>query len=250
MKRHLWVIGIVAAICLPLFAQEPRHLFHASALAVEGRADGHEIPTQAGVVLPESGGSLSQRVERYDDGVVRFAEAISEVTGVERDGVAITTSTVSIRDIDIMSVVHADRIVLRTTARRGINDAEAAFSFAGSRIEGLTVRGEPVDVGMDTHRLNRASTFGELRARVRAERDGSAIERAGAISDSIVRSINLASVGTTKGYALPIEGVGTLYLGHVIVKPGERRLAMIRIDLGRRGMIGIGVNDTNGEPAP
>ncbi|MEK6374638.1 MAG: choice-of-anchor P family protein [Acidobacteriota bacterium] len=250
MKHRFWTIGVALLVSLPLFAQEPRHLFHASALAVEGRADGHEIARQAGVVLPESGGSLSQRVEQFDDGVVRFAEAISEVTGIERDGVAITRSSVSIRDIDIMGVVHADRIVLRTTARQGIDDAEATFSFAGSRIDGLTVRGEPVDVAIDTQRFNRASTFGQLREKVRSEREGFAIERAGSISDSIVRSINLASLGSTKGYALPIEGVGTLYLGHVIVKPGERRLAMIRIDLGRRGMIGIGVNDTNGETVP
>ena len=76
------------------------------------------------------------------------------------------------------------------------------------------------------------------------------VERAGTISDSIVRSINLASVGTTKGYALPIEGVGTLYLGNVIVKPGERRLAMIRLDLGGRGMITVGLHALNGDTMP
>jgi hypothetical protein len=84
------------------------------------------------VVLPESGGSLSQRVENFDDGVVRFAEAISEVTGVERDGVAFTTSNVSIRDVDILHVIHADRIVLRATARQRIDDAEGTISFAGT----------------------------------------------------------------------------------------------------------------------
>ena len=48
-----------------------------------------------------------------------------------------------------------------------------------------------------------------------------------------------------------VAGVAaTLYLGHVTVKPGERRLAMIRLDLGRRGLINVGLNDTNGEPVP
>src|SRR5438094_774164 len=106
MRHGLFVTGIALLISLPLLAREPRHLFHASAFAVQGRADDHEIATQAGVVLPESGGSLSQRVENYDDGVVRFAEAVSEATGAERDGVALTTSTVTIRDIDIMQVIH------------------------------------------------------------------------------------------------------------------------------------------------
>lgn len=250
MKHGVLVAGIGLLISFPLSAQEPRHLFHASVLAVEGRADDREIATQAAVVLPESGGSLSRRVENYDDGIVRFAEAVSEVNGVERDGVAITTSMVLIRDVDIMHVVHADRIILRASARQAIDQVEATISFAGSRIDGLTVRGEPVNLTIDTQRLDRARTFAALRDRVRADRDDIAIERPGSISDSIVRSINLASLGTTKGYALPIEGVGTLYLGHVIVRPGERRLAMIRIDLGRRGMLIVGLDDMNGVPMP
>ena len=189
-------------------------------------------------------------MENYDDGVVRFAEAVSEVTGVERDGVAFTTSTVSIRDIDIMNIIHADRIVLRASARQAIGDAEATISYAGSRLDGLTVRGEPVGLEIDTERFNRASTFAALRSKVRAECDDIAIERYGSISDSIVRSISLASYGTKNGYALPIEGVGTLYLGHVSATPGERRLAMIRLDLGRRGLVIVGLDDVNGATVP
>ena len=248
MKRHLCAIALLVSV--PLLAQEPRHLFHASAFAVQGSADDHQIATQAEVVLPESGGSLSRRVENFDDGVVRFAEAVSEVMGVERDGVAYTTSMVSIRDVDIMNIVHADRIVLRATSRQAIGDAEGAISHDGSRIDGLTVRGEPVDLVIDTERFNRAPTFASLRGKVRSECDGIAIERYGSISDSIVRSINLASYGTTKGYALPIDGVGTLYLGHVTATPGERRIAMIRLDLGHRGIIVVGLDDTNGVPMP
>ena len=119
-------------------------------------------------------------MENYDGVVVRFAEAVSEVSGVERDGVAFTTSTITIRDIDIMNVVHADRIVLRATSRQSIGESEGSMSYAGSRLDGLKVHGEPVDI---------------------------AIERYGSISDSIVRSINLASLGTVNGYALPIDGV-------------------------------------------
>jgi hypothetical protein len=250
MKHGFFVAGIALLISLPLCAQEPRHLFHASAFAVEGRAGDHQIVAQAAVVLPESGGSLSQRVENFDDGVVRFAEAISEVTGVERDGVAFTTSTVTIRDIDIMNIVHADHIVLRATGRQAIGDAEATISYAGSRLDGLTVRGEPVALAIDMERFNRAPTFAALRAKMRSDCDDIAIERYGAISDSIVRSINLASFGTKSGYALPIEGVGTLYLGHVSATPGERRLAMIRLDLGRRGMVIVGLDDVNGATVP
>jgi hypothetical protein len=248
MRHALVVIGIALLISLPVAAQEPRHLFHASAFAVQGSADGHLIGSDAAVVLPESGGSFSKRVENYDDGVVRFAEAMSQVTGFERDGVAFTTSTVTIRDVDIMNIVHADRIVLRATSRQAIGDAEGAISYAGSRLDGLNVRGEPVELAIDTERFNRAPTFASLRERVRADCD--AIERYGSISDSIVRSINLASLGTINGYALPIDGVGTLYLGHVTATPGERRIAMIRLDLGHRGMVVVGLDDVNGATVP
>src|SRR5438477_8685378 len=250
MKHAFVVIGIALLVSLPALAQEPRHLFHASAFAIQGSADGRAIASDAAVVLPESVGSLSRRVEKYDDGVVRYAEAVSEVTGVERDGVAFTTSTVTIRDIDIMNVVHADRIVLRATSRQAIGDAEGSMSYAGSRLDGLTVRGEPVALAIDTERFSRAATFAALRTKVRSECDDIAIERYGSISDSIVRSINLASLGTRNGYVLPIDGVGTLYLGHVSATPGERRLAMIRLDLGRRGMVIVGLDDMNGEPSP
>jgi len=250
MKHGSFVTGIAMLISLPLLAQEPRHLFHASAFAVQGQADGRQIGSDAAVVLPESGGSLAKRVENYDDGVVRYAEAVSEVSGVERDGVAFTTSTVTIRDVDIMNVVHADRIVLRATSRQAIGDAEGSMSYAGSRLDGLTVRGEPVDLAIDTERFNRAPTFASLRNRVRSDCDDIAIERYGSISDSIVRSINLASRGTVNGYALPIDGVGTLYLGHVSATPGERRIAMIRLDLGHRGMVVVGLEDLNGASMP
>src|ERR1041385_5967846 len=93
-----------------------------------GKRDGRQIASDAAVVLPESGGSLSRRVENYDGVVVRFAEAVSEVSGVERDGVAFTTSTITIRDIDIMNVVHADRIVLRATSRQSIGESEGSMS--------------------------------------------------------------------------------------------------------------------------
>jgi hypothetical protein len=250
MKARLVAIAIGVSIALPTAAEESRHLFHATATAVQGRAGDHEVASQASVVLPESGGSFSQRVENFDDGVVRFAEAVSQVSGVEENGVAVTTSSVMIRDVTIMDIIHADRIALRTTARQRIGDAEATFSFAGSRIDGLTVRGEPVDLVIDTQRFNRAATFGAFRSAIRGEREGFAIERSGGISDSIVRSISLASLGTKNGYAIPIDGIGTLYLGHVIVKPGERRIAMIRLDLGKRGMIVVGMDDMNGVPMP
>ena len=54
----------------------------------------------------------------------------------------------------------------------------------------------------------------------------------------------------SKPSALPIEGVGTLYLGQVTATPGERRLAMIHLDLGKRGMVIVGLDDVNGEPMP
>ena len=112
MKHAFVVSGIALLVSLSALAQEPRHLFHASAFAVQGSADGRQIASDAAVVLPESGGSLSKRVENYDD------------------------------------------------------------------------------------------------------------------------------------------GVGTLYLGHVTATPGERRIAMIRLDLGHRGMVVVGLDDVNGDSMP
>src|SRR5204863_3055226 len=159
---------IVLLVSVPLLSYNQPPLSHTSTLSLHDALPICAIASDAAVVLPESGGSLSKRVENYDDGVVRYAEAVSEVTGVERDGVALTTSTVTIRDIDIMNVVHADRIVLRATSRQAIADAEGSISYAGSRLDGLKVRGEPVDLAIDTERFTRAPTFATLRNQLRS----------------------------------------------------------------------------------
>jgi hypothetical protein len=215
MKRLL----VLCVLALPAFAQEkPIHLFHASATV---------IGTEGLVVLPESGGVVEKTLHDYDDGTVRFREAASSVRG-EMDGeVAVTTSSVVVRDLDILNgLVHADRLIVRTTARQRLDETEARISFAGSALVNLTVRGVPVDAEVDTERFDRHPTFASAR------------------QTPIARSI-------VPEWIIPIDGAGTLYLGHVVVKPGERELAMIRfVPEGGKGLIVIGRTGANGATMP
>jgi hypothetical protein len=108
----------------------------------------------------------------------------------------------------------------------------------------LTVRGEPMNVVVDTKRFDRHPTFASLRQR---GDDDAMAERGGAFSGSIVRSIS----ATNDGWVLPIDGFGTLYLGRVTVKPGTRELAMIRfVPADGKGPVTIGRNEMNGTPMP
>jgi hypothetical protein len=215
MKR-LFVLSLLA---LPALAQEtPIHLFHASA-AVVG--------TEGLVVLPESGGVAEKMLRDYDDGTVRFREATSSVRGAMEGDVAVTTSSVVVRDLDILNgLVRADRLIVRTTARQRLDEPEARISFAGSALTNLTVRGVPMDVAVDTERFDRHPTFASLR------------------QTPVARSI-------VPQWIIPIDGIGTLYLGHVVVKPGERELAMIRfVPANGKGVVTIGRNSTNGATMP
>jgi hypothetical protein len=215
MKRLL----VLCVLALPAFAQEkPIHLFHASATV---------IGTEGLVVLPESGGAVEKTLRDYDDGTVRFREATSSVRG-EMDGeVAVTTSSIVVKDLDIMNgLVRADRLTVCTTARQRLDEAEARISFAGSALTNLTVRGVPMDAEVDTERFDRHPTFASAR------------------QTPIARSI-------VPEWIIPIDGAGTLYLGRVVVKPGERELAMIRfVPSNGKGVVTIGRSSTNGEPMP
>jgi hypothetical protein len=228
MKR-LFVLSLLA---LPAFGQEtPIHLFHASA-AVVG--------TEGLVVLPESGGVAEKTLRDYDDGTVRFSEAVSSVRGTMEGGVAVTVSSITINDLDILNgLVHADRLTVRATARQRLDEPEGQISFEGSSIAHLVVRGEARTLVVDTRRFDRNPTFAAFSHHARGD-DDAMTERAGAFSGSIIRD-----------WIIPIDGIGTLYLGHVTVKPGTRELAMIRfVPANGKGPVTIGRNEMNGVSMP
>jgi hypothetical protein len=211
--RWWWVF---AAVILTPSAGFAGHRFHASALALAG--DGAAAVSSA--VLPPGGGRSESIVDAYDDGFVRFGRAWSRVSGERQGGVAITVSEVVITDLDIGGRVHADRVIVRVHGAHRAGAAEAAIVFDGSRIDNLTVDGVRVQAQIDPSLYAARPTYAAMAAKARPLPGGLLT------CTALGRGRCGAGYGGEAG--IPIPGLGMLYVGEVVAKPGWRRLDMLR----------------------
>jgi len=215
---------VLTLFALPALAMH--HHFHAQVIAIGG-----DVPTAGSVALAPAGGEGNVAVEHYDANGIRFDQAVSSVGGTDNGHVAVTTATVTIRNIDILGRVHIDEIGFRITGRQTHGAAEADVTIDNLRLRNLVVDGRRVAVGLDATHLNRTRTFAALR-------EGG--------SDEPLISTTL-SVGDDQ--TLEVPGIGTLYFGEVVVKPGERSVTMLRIEFEpqhRMQQLSIGTGTTNG----
>ena len=157
MKIRLFLITLL--MTAPAFAG---HHFHASAtaLTVEGA---NATMEQGAVHLRASGGESASSMEHYEDADVRFESAVSEVSGVEKDGVAYTVSTVTVRDLNVRNILRADEIILRISGRHHKDEAEAEISFEGSEYRNLTINGRPLEVELSFDRYAALPTFERIK---------------------------------------------------------------------------------------
>ena len=242
MSRTLIASVLSLGLCASAFAG---HRFSASATAVSGETRS----AVASVALPPAGGDASNTVRDYDDGVVRFSEAITEVHGSREGDVALTTTKTEIRDVWITDRVHADRVVVRTNARQHVEDAEASIDFDGSRIDGLSIDGKGVDVTLDTQFFAKHPTFASL----------------GGGADFM--NCSAYAIATCHGglRGIHIPNLGFLSIGEVFIKNGARSISMLRLIPDRMsprrirsnddpppppapGPVSVGDNGSNGVP--
>jgi hypothetical protein len=229
MRIRLWLLVALVLVASPLFAVH--HHFHAQAIAIGG-----DVPTVAAVSLSPAGGQTSASAQHYDANGIRFDEAISAVSGVDDGKVSVTTSLVTLRNIDIMGRIHIDEMSARMVGRQDHGAEEAVITFDSLRLEKVTVDGRVVDVRLDAGRLNAARTFRALRDRADVSLDEQPLGVSMTLADSEYR-------------ALIVPGLGTLYFGEAIVQPGSRGVTMLRIEFEqqhRTHNVSIGSLQTNG----
>lgn len=224
--------------------------YHAQALGFAAhltRPTCDVVPSQASVALSQTGGEGYSTVKNFNyKGIFSFDEASSYVAGSMEHGDYNTVAMVTVRNLNVAHMIHADLIVCRVSSRHHPGLAEGEITFAGSRFEGLKIGGASVEPQLD-HALfatyptfERFAGMGDKEARELAphvcwDPNGKVPERNGVITCSIVRNLpDLSrSVGAkTNGYAVQLDQFGTIYLGQIIMKPGYRRLSMLRFDLG------------------
>lgn len=223
--------------------------YHAQALGFAARLNAPMIdiiPSQASVALSQQGGEGYATVRNFNyKNIFSFDEASSYVTGSVDHGDHNTLAMVTVRNLNIANMVFADLLVCRVSSRHTPNLAEGDITFTGSRFDGLRIDGAQVDVKLDHDLFARYPTFErfagmgdkearEIAPRVQWDPEGKVPQRNGTITASLVGGLpNLERTGIkVNGYSIQLDQFGTIHLGQIIMKPGYRRLSMIRFDLG------------------
>jgi hypothetical protein len=235
-----------------------RYLHQANAVAAWGhitRPFCEPIPIQAALALPVDGGYASARVDgfRYKE-ILSFGSAYSEVIGSEHgpDGPFDTLALCAIEKLNILDVVTCDRLVARISSRRDLESGEPEITTLGSRFEGLRIGNrffEELDLGVGV--LCECPTWKKLRDALQdgTKRDALSLGAMTAPNgdrvplpdgEKMPNKIGMslapgcgrsASIGEVP-WSIPVEQVGTVFLGEFFVSQYSRQLVMIRVELG------------------
>jgi len=148
-------------------------VYHANALAFGGVIRNpccDVLPSIASVVLSPSGGEGSETIRNFNyKGIISFDEASVYVGGSQRGEYRNTISTVSIRNLNILNMVHVELLVGRVTSEHHFDpdkpfdpanpeNEEPQFTFEGSQLENLKIGGKRVDVKLDHSVFSRYAT--------------------------------------------------------------------------------------------
>jgi hypothetical protein len=250
---------------------EKRFLYHGEAIAASGviRLPFKEvIDIQASVALPMDGGYGSARVENFKyRELLSFGSAHSVVIGAysEEDKAWQTLATTTIEKLDVMGVVTADRIVARITSKHPKNGDEPSIIPLGSSFENLRIAGVPVAVDLATDLFTKYGTFTGLQKAYSSDRkslepllmvapEGKALpqSKAGMAGVTLVRNCDYGDKTSVTKNAIKVDHFGTVYLAEMYVSGNERRLVMLRIELGCpvEGGVALGGVGGNGSPYP
>jgi hypothetical protein len=210
------------------------------------------IPALASTALAITGGVAVAREEyfKYRE-ILSFCSAETHLVGNagSEPGVHTTLTTTTIEGLNIMNVLMADRIVLRMSSRHFMDDTEASLTFVGSHIENLRIGGHPVDISYDAGVLADWDTFSKARDGF-AKRFPNKKDPGATLPMSIVSAVSAPPGVTAEGNRLDFPEFGSVYLGEVFVKEGQRRITLMRVALGCavKGDVTIADGDGNGQP--
>ncbi len=228
---------------------EGSYLFRGNAYALAARFTDPKlvIPTQAGVVLAASGGKSSASVKGFKrsmkEGPISFSEAVASVEGEERaDGSHHAVAAVTIRNLNFLNVVKADLILLKILSshpapvRRAPNKIpEGSVTFDDSRFEGLKIAGQPVNVTLSKIVSNHPTYYDY--SHIQPPRGKHYLwmpdDCAGVFVTTLVEELNVQAKGVkTQGHIITVENFGKIHVAEVIIERGDRRLHMLRFELG------------------
>lgn len=205
------------------------------------------IPSLGSASLSSTGGESYSTVRDYNwKGLISFDEASAYATGSTDHDTYNTLSTVTVKNLNIANMVHADLVVARVTSKHVPGEAEGQVTFTGSMIKGLVVGGRSTDIVIDEQPFADQPTYAGFAAKLaeyRREDHCFIDEKRQLISCSLA-----TQVGEKDGFTISIPEFGTIYVAQVIIKPSYRRISMLRLQLGCPigGTAEVAGGETNG----
>jgi|SRR5579859_2717151 len=231
----------------------------------------HQIDIQAPVSLPTIGGHGHNRVENFQfREFVSFKKGYTHVSGAHQadDDSNNTLVTATVEGLNVLDVLTADRVVARLYSKHHRDAAEGEITLVGSKFENLRIAGCLVHVEFDHDLIEEILTF-EL-AKKSFEKKGkfrkaaedpfktgdslTKLNEHGPVLFSCVKDIETDCPGVTRRgrHGFHVRGFGTVFLGEVLLKHGEKTLTMIRLDIGSAvsGKGTVSEASGNGSPYP
>jgi len=222
----------------------------------------HIIPTLGASVLPETGGVSTHKVENYRFDVseprqrclLSLKRAETTVEGRDPDGRFETELTVEVEQLEVVEKLHIDFLRLHLLAVRNNISEDATVSTTGNRIDGMRLGNVQVKVEFDDEPLNFTGADYQLADFYRKQSDdyrkahcwrfntASESKTLSRVGDhyrfSLVRNIELIGSEadlqpiTVNGNRIHWKGFGRIILGDVHVKGQERKVSIVRLDMG------------------
>jgi hypothetical protein len=250
---------------------ERRFLFDAHASTLRGkltRPSAVTFRSSGTLTVPLSGGEETTRETGLGfEGVLKIGQAESVVTGAYDANADCwkTTLAVTVRDLDILGGrLKADLLEARLTESFHAKDGERTFSIAGSRIDGLVIEGQPVDLNyydrpfLQTNWRKVVEDSGsdeKLQQRLENKDAGFRGRKSPA---SLLCSLSMpgplanGKASVHPGAQIVIPNFGRIWLAELFMTPDTWRLTMLRAKLGSpaEGEFEIAEASANGHRYP
>lgn len=215
-----------------------------------------EIKPQAFAKLPDHGGYVAQRAEKYRlESVISYEAAHTQVAGNRetKPGRGYNTLVTSVVEgLNILDVVTADLVVAQISTEHPLKGYVPSVTFLGTRFENLRIAGHKVELEMCldlfgkrpdddtayTHSSGFVSRVSQQHARVREQEGGHASPLAGLLQSfnllpesfanstgdeenvecSLVNKAEGTYPGNTSGHVIHVPHFGTIHLARLRLK--------------------------------
>ena len=215
------------------------------------------IPSLASVALAPTGGEGCNEISNYDKDGVSFSNARSSVMGYDSAYRTFTTrSDIYITNLDLFGRVRVAIMQTSITSTREVlsggdiaieSDPDRALFSMQAMIRGLTIDGVEVVPEFDID-LCESPTYKQFTAKIRGRGVGTSAEQFGVEEEELYNVLEAKAqpirasfvsdlqhratdkFGPRKGFKLPVKEFGNVHFGELVVKPGRRRVNMLRFE--------------------